>query len=139
MICKAELDNGISLEYLDQGEGEVILLLHGLGSTKADWDLQKESFSKEFRVIAPDIRGHGNSSKPEEKEAYGVTKCAEDMKLLLDKLNIAKCMVVGFSMGGAVAFEMAISYSGLISKMVIVNTAPDFNALGEMGEQMIKE
>lgn len=139
MIRKKDLKNGISLEYLDRGEGEVILLLHGLGSTKADWDLQVEPFSKEFRIIAPDLRGHGNSSKPEGKEAYGVSKCAEDMKLLLDELGISECMLVGFSMGGAVAFEMAVKYRSLISKLVIVNTAPDFNALGQMGEQMIKE
>ena len=139
MICKAELENGISLEYLDRGEGEVILLLHGLGSTKADWDLQKDLFLKDFRIIAPDLRGHGNSSKPKLKEDYGVQKCAEDMKLLLDKLKIADCIVVGFSMGGAIAFEMATRISERISKLVIVNTAPDFNALGEMGEQMIAE
>ena len=139
MIRKIDLKNGISLEYLDRGEGEVILLLHGLGSTKADWDLQLEPFSEEFRIIAPDLRGHGNSSKPEKKEAYGIPECAEDMKLLLDELGISKCMLVGFSMGGAVAFEMAVRYESMISKMVIVNTAPDFNALGEMGEQMIKE
>ena len=139
MIRKKDLKNGISLEYLDRGEGEVILLLHGLGSTKADWDLQEEPFSEDFRIIAPDLRGHGNSSKPKEKEDYGIPECAEDMKLLLDELGIAKCMVVGFSMGGAVAFEMAVRYESMISKMVIVNTAPDFNELGEMGEEMIKE
>ncbi|HKL34791.1 MAG TPA: alpha/beta hydrolase [Salegentibacter sp.] len=139
MICKAELKNGISLEYLDQGEGEVILLLHGLGSTKADWELQKEEFSSDFRIIAPDLRGHGNSTKPKDREAYGIPQFAEDMKLLLDKLDIAKCIVVGFSMGGAIAFEMATKYNDLISKMVIVNTAPDFNTLGEMGDQMIRE
>ena len=139
MIRKIDLKNGISLEYLDRGEGDVILLLHGLGSTKADWDLQLEPFSEEFRIIAPDLRGHGNSSKPENKDAYGIPECAEDMKLLLDELGISKCMLVGFSMGGAVAFEMAVRYESMISKMVIVNTAPDFNALGEMGEQMIKE
>ena len=139
MIRKTDLNNGISLEYLDQGEGEVILLLHGLGSTKADWDFQKDSFSKDFRIIAPDLRGHGNSSKPTERNAYGIPRCAEDIKLLLDHLEISKCIVVGFSMGGAVAFEMAVEYKDLISKMAIVNTAPDFNALGEMGDQMIKE
>ena len=139
MIRKTELDNGLSLEYLDRGEGEVILLLHGLGSTKADWDLQMESFSRDFRIIAPDLRGHGNSSKPKDMEAYGIPLCAEDMKLLLDDLGVSKCMVVGFSMGGAIAFQMAVKYKGLVSKLVIVNTAPDFNALGEMGEQMIKE
>ncbi|MCC8359831.1 alpha/beta fold hydrolase [Salinimicrobium sediminilitoris] len=139
MIQKTELSNGIGLEYLDRGEGEVILLLHGLGSTKADWDLQVEEFSKEFRIIAPDLRGHGNSSKPAERSEYGVEKCAEDMKLLLKELGIEKCTIVGFSMGGAIAFEMAVDFPKLVSKMVIVNTAPDFNDLGEMGEEMVRE
>ena len=139
MVQKIDLRNGISLEYLDQGEGEVILLLHGLGSTKADWDMQKDLFSNDFRIIAPDFRGHGNSSRPIERESYGISQCAEDMELLLHELKVSKCIVVGFSMGGAVAFEMAIRNESLISKMVIINTAPDFNALGEMGEQMIKE
>ena len=139
MIQKVELSNGISLEYLDRGEGEVILLLHGLGSTKADWDLQVEGFSNEFRIIAPDLRGHGNSSKPSERSAYGIEKCAEDMRLLLEELEIEKCIVVGFSMGGAIAFEMAVNFPELVSKMVIINTAPDFNDLGEMGEEMVRE
>lgn len=139
MIKTIQLENGISLEYLDRGEGEVVLLLHGLGSTKADWDFQKEEFSEHFRIIAPDLRGHGNSTKPKEKAAYGVAQSAEDMKLLLEELNIRKCIVVGFSMGGAIAFEMAVKYPALISKMVIINTAPDFDKLGELGEQMVRE
>lgn len=139
MIKKETLSNDISIEYLDQGEGEVMLLLHGLGSTKADWDYQIEAFTKAFRVIAPDLRGHGNSSKPDLKEEYGISQCAEDMKLLLQALNIEKCTVVGFSMGGAIAFDMAIKYPSLFHKMVIVNAAPDFNNLGEFGDQMIQE
>ncbi|MUP44574.1 alpha/beta hydrolase [Gramella sp. BOM4] len=139
MICKTELKNRISLEYLDQGEGEVVLLLHGLGSTKADWDFQKDELSKHFRIIAPDMRGHGNSSIPENEEDYGVEQTAYDMKLLMDELQIEKCHVVGFSMGGALAFELAVKYPNLIDKLIIVNTAPDFNNLGEFGEQMIAE
>ena len=139
MIKKETLSNGISIEYLDQGEGEVILLLHGLGSSKADWDYQKEVFSKDFRVIAPDLRGHGNSTKPVSRKDYGISQCGEDMKLLLKALNIEKCSIIGFSMGGAIAFEMAVKFPSLFHKLVIVNTAPDFNNLGEFGEQMIQE
>lgn len=139
MIQKTKLSNGISLEYLDMGEGEVILLIHGLGSTKADWDFQLDTLSKSYRVIAPDLRGHGNSSKPESIEEYGVLKCVEDNVLLLRELGISSCSVVGFSMGGAIAFEMVVNYPELISKLVVVNTAPDFNDLGEMGEEMVRE
>lgn len=139
MIREIELTNGIKLEYLDQGEGEVILLLHGLGSTKADWDFQIDAFSENYRVIAPDLRGHGNSSKPESKQEYGISHCEEDVTLLMKELGISHCVVVGFSMGGAVAFEMVVNHPDLVSKLIIVNTAPDFNDLGEMGEEMIKE
>lgn len=134
-----KLKNGIELEYLDKGEGEVVLLLHGLGSTKADWDLQVDALSENYRVIAPDLRGHGNSAKPESRNEYGISLCAEDNVLLLQKLKIFQCSIVGFSMGGAVAFEMVVKHPELISKLIIVNTAPDFNDLGEMGEEMIKE
>ncbi|AFU67765.1 alpha/beta hydrolase fold protein [Psychroflexus torquis ATCC 700755] len=139
MIRNLKLSNSIQLEFLDKGEGEIILLLHGLGSTKADWDFQVDILSKKFRVIAPDLRGHGNSSKPETRDEYGIPQCAEDIVLLLQKLKIVKCSIVGFSMGGAVAFEMVVKHPELISKLIIVNTAPDFNDLGEMGKDMIKK
>lgn len=139
MIYKTELENGIELEYLDHGNGEVVLLLHGLGSTKADYDNQIAPVSKNFRVIAPDLRGHGNSSKPIAKDQYGMDLFAEDMMFLLRKLKITTCSIVGFSMGGAIAFEMAVKFPDLISRMVIINTAPDFNNLGEMREEMIRE
>ena len=139
MIQRVKLNNGIQVEYLDKGEGETILLLHGLGSTKADWDFQIDSFSKHYRVIAPDLRGHGNSSKPKKRSEYGISLCAEDNILLLQELKIDLFTVVGFSMGGAVAFEMALKYPELISSLIVVNTSPDFNNLGEMGEKMIKD
>lgn len=139
MIRSIKLSNGIELEYLDIGEGEAILLLHGLGSTKADWNMQIESFSKHYRVIAPDLRGHGNSSKPKTRDEYGISLCAEDNVLLLQELGIKQFVIVGFSMGGAIAFEIAIKQPKLISKLIVVNTAPDFNNLGEMGEEMIKD
>ncbi|MBQ0741313.1 alpha/beta fold hydrolase, partial [Aquimarina celericrescens] len=81
-------------EYLDKGEGETILLLHGLGSTKADWNMQVDIFSKHYRVIAPDLRGHGNSSKPENRSEYGISLCAEDNQLLLQELAIKQCVIV---------------------------------------------
>ena len=139
MIRFATLNNGITIEYSDHGEGETILLLHGLGSTKADWNDQITAFSENHRVIAPDFRGHGNSTKPKPKEEYGVGLCAEDMYLLLQDLKIKQCSIIGFSMGGAVAFEMAVKYPSLLIKLVIVNTAPDFNKLGWMGQRMVLE
>lgn len=128
--------NTIELNYEDHGSGNVLLLLHGLGSTKKDWDAQVPFFSKTHRVITLDLRGHGESTKPKDK--YGVELMTEDVKQLLDHLNIKKATVVGFSMGGAVAFEMAATYPNYVENLVIVNSGPDFNNMGKIGEDLLK-
>lgn len=128
--------NTIELDYEDKGTGDALLLLHGLGSTKKDWDAQVPFFSKTHRVITLDLRGHGNSSKP--KDNYGVELMADDVKQFLDQLNIKKVTLVGFSMGGAVAFEIATRYPQYLENLVIVNSGPDFNAMGKIGDDLLK-
>ena len=127
--------NNIALDYEDHGKGNVLLLLHGLGSTKKDWDAQVPFFSKTHRVITVDLRGHGASTKPQ--DAYGVKLMTEDVKQLLDQLNIKKATLVGFSMGGAVAFEMAAKHPEYLDNLVIVNSGPDFNNMGKIGEDLL--
>ncbi|WP_274474011.1 alpha/beta fold hydrolase [Mangrovimonas aestuarii] len=127
--------NDIDLDYELVGDGDPLLLLHGLGSTKKDWDEQVPFFSKEYKVITVDLRGHGNSSKPSEN--YGVPYMTQDIKQLLDHLCIAKVTVVGFSMGGAIAFQLAFDFPEIIENLVIVNSGPDFNDLGSIGEEML--
>lgn len=128
--------NTIELDYEAYGEGKVLLLLHGLGSTKKDWDAQVPFFSKNYKVITLDLRGHGNSTKP--KSDYGVELMTEDVKQFLDQLNIKKATIVGFSMGGAVAFEMAAKHPEYLDNLVIVNSGPDFNNMGEIGEELLQ-
>ncbi|OMP31660.1 alpha/beta fold hydrolase [Mangrovimonas sp. DI 80] len=129
--------NNIDLSYEVAGEGNALLLLHGLGSTKQDWDAQVPVFSKEFKVITVDLRGHGETSKPE--EGYGVDFMTEDIRQFLEQLNIGKVTIVGFSMGGAVAFQFASQFPEMVDKLVIVNSGPDFNAMGDIGDQMVAE
>ena len=69
--------NTIDLDYLDIGEGETLVLLHGLGSTKKDWDFQIPAFSQKYRLIIPDLRGHGNSGIHEND--FGVSFLTEDI------------------------------------------------------------
>lgn len=128
--------NTIDLDYLDIGEGETLVLLHGLGSTKKDWDFQIPAFSQKYRLIIPDLRGHGNSGIHEND--FGVSFLTEDIYQLLSKLSISKVNLIGFSMGGAVAFQFTISHPELVDKLIIVNSGPDFNNMGAVGEEMIK-
>ena len=129
--------NGIDLDYADVGEGKVVVLLHGLGSTKKDWDLQIPVLSQKFRVIAPDFRAHGNSERVPKEQ--GVEIMTEDVFQLLNFLNISKASFVGFSMGGAVCFEMAYSHPEIVEKMVIVNSGPDFNNAKNSGVDILAE
>lgn len=128
----------ISLDYSDSGNrnNKTLLLLHGLGSTKLDWKFQIPSFSKDFYLVVPDLRGHGESFQ--ENVDYGVDIMVEDVVNLLTQLNLNKVTPIGFSMGGAVAFQLAVSYPELVDKMVIVNSGPDFNSMGKLGEELLR-
>lgn len=129
--------NGIDVNYIDSGEGDVIVLLHGLGSSYRDWDMQIPVLSENFRVIAPDFRAHGSSTKVPEKQ--GVEYMKEDIYHLLKCLNIKQADFIGFSMGGAVAFQLAVDYPDLVKKLVIINSGPDFNNPNASGVDILVE
>ena len=129
--------NGIDVDYADVGKGDVVVLLHGLGSTKKDWDLQIPVLSQKFRVIAPDFRAHGNSERVPKEQ--GVKVMTEDIYQLLKSLNVKRANLVGFSMGGAVCFDMAYSHPEMVHKLVIVNSGPDFNNAKDSGVDILAE
>lgn len=104
------------------GEGEPLLLVHGLGSCTEDWTPQIERFRQDYRVIAFDLRGHGRSSKP--REGYSIPRFARDTALLLEALDTGPVHVVGISLGGMVAFQLAVDAPELVKSMTIVNSGP---------------
>jgi 3-oxoadipate enol-lactonase len=115
--------NGLRFHYLDEGTGPPLLLLHGLGSTARDWEFQFHVYSKHFRVIAPDLRGFGATQK---KGPYRIDQFAKDAWALLAQLGIDEFSLVGYSMGGAVALEMAAEQPSRVTRMVITNSVPSF-------------
>lgn len=116
------------LHYLEKGSGKPVILLHGLGSHCQDWSYQIAVLSKEFRVIAPDFRGHGKSAASTSPMSIG--DLAADVVALIKKLNITECQLVGFSLGGMVAFELALLLPNVVTGMVIVNSGPEVGAKG---------
>lgn len=114
--------NGITMHYETAGRGEALLLLHGLGSRSEDWGLQIQAFARCYRVIAPDIRGHGRSDKP--PGPYSLSMMAADVLGLLDALEIDTAHVVGLSMGGMIAFQLVTDRPERVRSMVIVNSGP---------------
>ena len=99
-----------------------LLLIHGLGSSVRDWEYQIPAFSEDYRVLAIDMRGHGRSDKP--KERYSVRQFSSDILAVMDALKIEKAHIVGISMGGMIAFQMAVDCPERIEKLVIVNSGP---------------
>src|SRR5687768_18328775 len=96
---------GVQIRYVEEGQGQPIVLIHGaLGSIESNW-IQTgviTNLSRDHRVIALDMRGHGKSGKPYEPAAYG-HHMAEDIVRLLDHLKIQKAHLVGYSFGAVVA------------------------------------
>ncbi|PCD00716.1 alpha/beta fold hydrolase [Halopseudomonas pelagia] len=115
--------NGCSLFYTDQGDGEVVLLIHGLGSSTRDWEYQLPSLLPQYRVICLDMRGHGQSDKP--KGGYSIKGFADDCIAFIEKLNLEKPHIVGISMGGMIAFQLATQRPELPASLTIVNSAPE--------------
>ncbi len=115
--------NNINLYYEVNGKGQPLLFIHGLGSSTQDWELQVSEFSKTYQVITFDLRGHGRSDKP--AGPYSLAMFAADTAGLLKSLDVKSAHVVGLSLGGGIAFQLAIDFPALVKTMVIVNSAPE--------------
>ncbi|MCX7671871.1 MAG: alpha/beta hydrolase, partial [Anaerolineae bacterium] len=115
--------NGIRLRYELWGEGKTpLVLLHGLGSSADDWMLQLPAFAPHFLCVLPDLRGHGLSDKPNGR--YSVALFADDVADLLTELELAPAHILGLSLGGLVAQQLAIDHGAMVRSLVLINTFP---------------
>jgi pimeloyl-ACP methyl ester carboxylesterase len=108
------------LHYLTRGSGEPLLLVHGLGSSGADWHFQVQALESSYRVIVPDLPGCGHSRPP--SEGYTIAGFASSLWSLLDSLEASNPNIVGFSLGGAVALEMALQRPQEVPRLVLINS-----------------
>jgi len=114
----------IQLYYDVIGDGQAILFLHGLGSTGIDWEHQYSVLGKKYKCILPDLRGHGKSDKP--TNPYSISQMAEDIVELMKLIECTSAHVVGISMGGAVAFQLAHIQPEFVKSMTIINSVSDW-------------
>jgi pimeloyl-ACP methyl ester carboxylesterase len=94
--------DGVKIHYVVEGKGEALLMIHPFGVSLQGMSFAIKDFSNNFQVIAMDNRGHGQSEKPHDPDAYGMNMI-EDQIRLLDHLKIKKAHVFGYSMGGRIA------------------------------------
>ena len=114
--------NNIRTFYEIHGEGRPIVLIHGGLVDCRMWQPQVEPFSKKYRVITYDIRGHGQTGGSE-KRVYSVQLLAEDLRALLEQLQVDKPVVCGLSLGGIVAQTYAASHPADIAALILCDTA----------------
>ncbi len=113
--------NGVDLAYEIAGTGESLLLIQGLGAGKGAWFRQVPAFKARYRVITFDNRGVGETRAGD--QPYSVRTMADDAVALLDLLGIASAHVLGLSLGGFVAQELAISHPERVRKLILASTA----------------
>ncbi|MBW1917750.1 MAG: alpha/beta hydrolase [Deltaproteobacteria bacterium] len=123
----------IELNYYDQGAGEPLIFIHGLGGSATNWRFQMEELSPHCRTIAMDLRSHGQSGYRPEK-SITIRTFADDIIALMTKLGLEQAHFCGLSMGGMIALELYLRYPGQVKSLILADTTaffPDSQRLGE--------
>jgi pimeloyl-ACP methyl ester carboxylesterase len=122
--------NGDRIAYRDVGHGPALLLIHGMAGSSATWQGIIPQLSKKYRVIAPDLLGHGNSAKP--RGDYSLGAFAVLLRDLLDELGVHRATVIGQSLGGGIAMQFAYQHRDYCERLVLIGSGglgPDLSPL----------
>lgn len=106
--------------------GEPLVFVHGYTGDITDWRLQIAEFSPAYRVLVIDLRGHGRSEAPTDRSAYTISQMSLDVEALVDEVGFRKCHLVGHSMGGAIAQEIALRSPHKLLSLTLHDTALSF-------------
>ncbi|MDP3880118.1 MAG: alpha/beta fold hydrolase [Dehalococcoidales bacterium] len=118
--------NGIELFYEVHGQGYPVVLAHGFSSSHEAWQPQVEVFSREYRFITYDARGHGQSTSPPSPDQYSPDIVAEDLRQLLGVLDVKKAVVGGISMGGYESLSFYLNYPEMVTALILADTGPGY-------------
>ena len=126
--------NDVNLHYVTEGEGELMLFLHGFPYFWYNWHHQIEEFSKDYRVVAVDMRGYNLSDKPEEVSSYNMSILVEDVKQLIEAFGEKDCVLVAHDWGGAVAWTLAYTEPDYVKKLIMFDAPHPYTFRRELKE-----
>lgn len=130
--------NGIRMHYVTQGEGKLLLLLHGFPDFWYLWRHQIPILGKHFQVVAPDLRGYNETEKPRSIEQYRLSIIATDIVDLIRVLGKEEAIIVGHDWGGVTAWFLAAIHPQTCEKLVILN-APHPNAYTSKAKHSLRQ
>lgn len=113
-----------TMSYIDEGSGPLIVLLHPLAEAGELWRQLINELTPQFRVVAPDARGHGASTW--DGKQFSVPDLADDVAALIGHLGAGPARVAALSMGGCTAAALAVRHSGLVHSLVLADTTADY-------------
>ncbi|BBZ26077.1 hydrolase [Mycolicibacterium madagascariense] len=120
--------HGDRVAYRDEGSGEVLLLIHGMAGSSDAWRELIPRLAKSYRVVAPDLLGHGQSTKP--RGDYSLGAFAVWLRDLLDELGIAQATIVGHSLGGGVAMQFIYQHPDYCERVILISSGGLGNDVG---------
>lgn len=112
--------DGTTIEYAQGGDGQAIVFVHGFGGDKRIWTPYVERLVNQYRVVAPDLPGHGGSERPPDQD-YDLDAMAAALGDFVDAAELPRFHLVGSSMGGGVALAYAIEHPDRVSSLVLLN------------------
>ncbi|WP_118915254.1 alpha/beta fold hydrolase [Mycobacterium shigaense] len=112
--------HGDRIAYRDAGEGHTLLLIHGMAGSSATWRAIIPQLSKKYRVIAPDLLGHGSSAKP--RGDYSLGAFAVFLRDLLDELGVDRATVIGQSLGGGIAMQFTHQHRDYCERLALIGS-----------------
>ncbi len=124
--------NGTELYYEIAGTGEALVMVHGNWGDRRHWDFQFSSLSKNYKLIRYDVRGYGKSALPKSDEQYNDY---DDLKTLLDFLEIEKAHICGLSMGSRIAVDFTITYPEMSKSLISIGPWANGYGLNEYKTQ----
>lgn len=113
--------NGVKLHYVTQGNGPLMLMLHGFPEFWYSWRHQIPEFAKDYKVVALDLRGYNDSEKPKNPESYGMKELVKDVEEVIKGLGYQSCVLVGHDWGGAIAWSFAYDRPEMVDRLIVMN------------------
>lgn len=108
------------MNYKIEGKGDVLLFIHGLSDNLLYWEILAANLKKDYTVIRVDLRGHGESELGSDEISIG--SYVDDLKCLLEELDLKNVNLIGFSLGGAIALDFTIKYPQFVDSLMLMST-----------------